>query len=141
MKKMLNCSFAYAIAAMVGGVFFREFTKFNGFTGVTTLGKLHTHLFMLGMVMFLLAALFSLHLDLEANRKWKAFFVLYNIGVPLTGLMMLLRGVAQVLALPLSKGMDAALSGVAGIGHILTGVGLVLFLLVLKSSKKLETVS
>lgn len=141
MKKMLNCSFAYAIAAMVGGVFFREFTKFNGFTGVTTLGKLHTHLFMLGMVVFLLAALFSLHLDLEANRKWKAFLVVYNIGVPLTALMMLVRGVAQVLALPLSKGMDAALSGMAGVGHILTGVGLVLFLFALKSSEKRVAVS
>ena len=33
MKKYLNIAFAYAIAAMVGGVFYREFTKYSGFTG------------------------------------------------------------------------------------------------------------
>ena len=30
MKKYLNLSLAYAIAAMAGGVFYREFTKWNG---------------------------------------------------------------------------------------------------------------
>lgn len=39
MKKYLNFSLLYAIAAMAGGVFYREFTKFNGFTGVTVLGS------------------------------------------------------------------------------------------------------
>ena len=33
MKRYLNTSLVYAILAMVGGVFYREFTKFNGFTG------------------------------------------------------------------------------------------------------------
>ena len=32
MKKYLNIALAYAIAAMVGGVFYREFTKYSGFT-------------------------------------------------------------------------------------------------------------
>ena len=45
MKKYLNYSLVYAVAAMVGGVFYREFTKWNGYTGVTRLGKVHTHLF------------------------------------------------------------------------------------------------
>ena len=57
MKKYLNISLIYAIAAMVGGVFYREFTKWNGFTGMTALGKVHTHLFLLGMLMFLIIAL------------------------------------------------------------------------------------
>ena len=39
---------------MVGGVFYREFTKFNGFTARTALGVVHTHYFLLGMVFFLL---------------------------------------------------------------------------------------
>ena len=50
MKKYLNISLVYGIAAMVGGVFYREFTKWNGFTGVTALGKVHAHLFLLGML-------------------------------------------------------------------------------------------
>ena len=57
MKKYLNISMIYAIAAMAGGVFYREFTKYNGYTGVTALGKVHTHLFMLGMLVFLVVAL------------------------------------------------------------------------------------
>ena len=47
MKKYINYAFGYAIAGMAAGVFFREFTKFNAFEGVTALGKVHTHLFML----------------------------------------------------------------------------------------------
>lgn len=50
MKKYLNISLIYAVAAMAGGVFYREFTKYNAYTGVTALGKVHTHLFMLGML-------------------------------------------------------------------------------------------
>ena len=43
MKRYINISLAYAIAAMAGGVFYREFTKYNNFTGVTSLGKVHAH--------------------------------------------------------------------------------------------------
>ena len=35
MKKYINLSFIYAMAAIVCGVFYREFTKFTGFTGKT----------------------------------------------------------------------------------------------------------
>ena len=48
--------------------------------------------------------------------------------------MMVVRGVAQVLGTELSKGANAAISGVAGIGHILLGVSMVLVLLQLKRS-------
>lgn len=134
MKKYLNTAFVYALLALAGGVFYREFTKYNGFTGVTTLGKLHVHLFTLGMVMFLLAALFSAQLPLEKQKNFRAFLKLYHIGVPLTAVMLLIRGVLEVLATPLSRGMDAAISGMAGLGHILTGVGIILFLLSLKKA-------
>lgn len=132
MKKYLNVAFIYAIAAMIGGVFYREFTKFNDFSGVTVLGKVHTHLFLLGMLVFLMAALFSVHMDLSQDKLFRVFFCLYNIGVPLTAVMMVVRGVSQVLQMELSKGVDAAISGMAGIGHIFTGAGMVLFLLSLK---------
>ena len=52
MKRYINTALVYAILAMIGGVFYREFTKFNGFTAKTTLAFLHTHYFMLGMVFF-----------------------------------------------------------------------------------------
>ena len=60
MKRYMNSALLYAVLAMVGGVFYREFTKFNGFTGKTALGVVHTHYFVLGMVFYagvLIAAL------------------------------------------------------------------------------------
>lgn len=50
MKRYLNIALAYAIAAMAGGVFYREFTKLNHYSGTTALGRVHTHLFLLGML-------------------------------------------------------------------------------------------
>lgn len=136
MKKYLNLSLFYALAAMVCGVFYREFTKWKGFTGLTALGKLHTHLFILGMVVYLLVALFALLTTVEEQKSFRLFMLLYNIGLPLTTLMMLLRGVSQVLGMVLSRKMDAALSGMAGMGHILLGTGLILLLTSLKKSAK-----
>ena len=134
MKKYINISLVYAVAAMAGGVFYREFTKFNQFTGVTALGKVHTHLFLLGMVVFLLVALFADRLALEKQKSFSTFMTVYNTGVPLTSVMLLVRGITQVLGLSLSKGASAAISGIAGIGHILTGVGIVLLLLSLRKA-------
>ena len=57
MKRYINTALLYAVLAMVGGVFYREFTKFSGFTGRTALGVVHTHYFLLGMVFFLLLLL------------------------------------------------------------------------------------
>ena len=132
MKKYIDIAFIYAIAAAAGGVFYREFTKWNDFSGTTALGKVHPHLFLLGMVVFLLVALFNDKQDLSQVKTFRVFLKLYNIGVPLTALMMVVRGIPQVLHIPLSKGLDASLSGIAGIGHMLTGIGLILFLLSLK---------
>lgn len=134
MKKYLNMSLAYAIAAMAGGVFYREFTKWNGFTGVTALGKVHTHLFMLGMIMFLIVALFAERYPLSEQKTFRMFVRVYNMGVPVTSLMMVVRGITQVLNLPLSKGASSAISGIAGIGHILTGAGMILLLLSLRKA-------
>ncbi len=141
MKKYIDIALAYAIAAMAGGVFYREFTKFSHFNGRTTLAFVHTHLFLLGMVMFLVIALFAGRYRLDRLRLWKPFLGLYNGGVILTVVMLVLRGVLQVKAFPLHPGMDAAVSGIAGIGHILTGVGLILLFLCLRKcavEKELE---
>ena len=136
MKKYLNIALAYAIAAMVGGVFYREFTKYSGFTGVTALGKVHVHLFLLGMLVFLVVALYGAHNDLGKIKAFRAFLWTYNIGVPLTAIMLVVRGVAQVRGLALSAAANASISGIAGIGHILTGIGIILLLLSLKKPAK-----
>lgn len=136
MRRHCIFAFAYAIAAMACGVFYREFTKFNDFTGVTALGKVHTHLFMLGMAVFLFVALFDAKLGLRGQKLYKPFLILYNIGVPLASVMMLVLGVLQVAGTALSSGADAAISGVAGIGHVLAAAGLVLFFCMLLRGAK-----
>ena len=128
MKRYANASLLYALIAMAGGVFYREFTKFNGFTGKTALSVVHTHYFLLGMVFFLLLLLLEKAFAFSGEKTGRAL-ALYHIGLNVTGAALLVRGVAQVLATPLSRGMDASLSGVAGIGHLLLGVSMVMLLL------------
>ena len=127
MKRYMNLTFLYAVLAMVGGVFYREFTKFNGFTDKTTLGVVHTHYFLLGMVFFLLLLLLEKNFSFTGAKTGR-ILVAYQIGLNLTAVMFVVRGVTQVLGTALSSGMSAAISGIAGIGHILLGVSLVLLL-------------
>jgi hypothetical protein len=51
--------------------------------------------------------------------------------------MLGLRGVSQTLAIPLSKGAEAAITGIAGIGHLLLGSGILLLFLCLRKLKTL----
>ncbi|MDD3202364.1 MAG: DUF2871 domain-containing protein [Pygmaiobacter massiliensis] len=139
MKKLINLSLIYAIAGMAGGVFYREFTKWNGFTGVTALGKVHVHLLMLGTVIFLIAALFAKVTPLQEQRLYRPFLITYNIGVPLTAIMLVVRGVVEVRAVPLSAALNASISGISGIAHIITGTGLVLLLLALRKAADAAT--
>lgn len=133
MKRYMNLSLLYAVLAMVGGVFYRGFTKFNGFTGKTSLGVVHTHYFLLGMVFFLLLLLREKNFAFTGAKTGR-MLVVYQVGLNLTAVMLAVRGVTQVLGLPLTSGMSAALSGVAGIGHILLGISLVLVLLQVRRS-------
>ena len=123
MKRCMNASLLYAILAMVGGVFYREFTKFNGFTARTTLGVVHTHYFLLGMVFFLLLLLLEKSFSFM-GAKTKRVLTTYQVGLNLTAVMFVVRGVPQVLGTELSTGMNAAISGIAGIGHILLGISM-----------------
>lgn len=131
MKKYANTALIYAAMAMAGGVFYREFTKFNGFAGETALSVVHTHYFLLGMVFFLLVMLLEKTFAFIGEKTGRVLAT-YHVGLNITGAALLTRGVTQVLGMALSSGMDAALSGVAGIGHMLLGVSMILLLLRLK---------
>lgn len=136
MKKYVNISFIYAVAAIACGVFYREFTKITGFSGKTTLAFTHLHLFVLGMTVFLLIAIFSAITDLTEQRQFKPFLLLYNIGLPFMVVMLFARGIPQVLELELSKGISAAISGMAGIAHIMMTAAIVLFFIALRNSHR-----
>ncbi len=133
MKRYMNTALLYAVFAMAGGVFYREFTKFNSFTGKTTLSVVHTHYFLLGMVFFLLLLLLEKNFSFTGAKTGRVLAA-YHIGLNLTAVMFVVRGLTQVLAPALSRGMDAAISGMAGIGHILLGVSMVLLLVQIRRS-------
>lgn len=134
MKKFVNYAFIYAILAMAGGVFYREFTKFCGFTAWTALSVVHTHFFILGMIFFLVLGLVekNIHfMDQKTNRA----VIGYHAGLNITAIMLFIRGVLQVTAADtLSKGMDAAISGIAGVGHLVLGVSMIMILLSIKKN-------
>ena len=131
-KRYLNLSLVYAILAMVGGVFYREFTKVLGYTARTTLGLVHTHYFMLGMVLFLLLAVVEKTFSFTTAKTGRVLAV-YHVGLNLTAVMLVVRGIVQVMGITLSAA-GGAVSGIAGLGHILLGVGLVLVLLQIRSA-------
>lgn len=123
----MNYSIVYAVLALVGGVFYREFTKLNGYTNWTTLSVVHTHYFILGMMLFLILGLISMNMNLKINRA----VLFYNIGLNLTAIMLIVRGIIQVLDLNV---VSALISGIASIGHIILGVSLILILLDIKKA-------
>lgn len=131
MKKIAKLSFFYSMLGMLLGVFYREFTKINGFTGKTVLSGLHTHVLVLGVFFFLIVLLLEKYFELTKNKKFSKFFVIYNIGLLLTVIMMAIRGCAEVLNLELSPMIDSTISGIAGLGHIIMTIAYILFFLIL----------
>ena len=135
-KRYLKTAFVYAVIAIVFGVFYREFTKGMAYSGQTALSVMHTHYFMLGMTFFLVLAL------LEKNFAFsdKTVFwliVVYHAGLNVAGAAMFSRGLAQVICESgISKGLDGAISGIAGLGHAVLGVALLWTLIKLIKSVK-----
>ena len=97
----------------------------NDYTAWTTLFVVHTHYFILGMMLFLILGLISMNMNLKINRA----VLFYNIGLNLTAIMLIVRGIIQVLDLNV---ISALISGIASIGHIILGVSLILILLDIK---------
>ena len=132
-KRYANLALIYAVIAMIFGVFYREFTKFNDFSGQTNLSVIHTHYFLLGMFFFLILMLIEKVFSFSEKGIGKVLTA-YQLGLNITGCGFLFRGLTHVLGTELSRGMDASISGISGIGHILMGVCIVLLLLKIKKS-------
>ena len=125
MKHCINYSIVYTILAIIGGMLYRELTKMNDYTAWTTLSVVHTHYFILGMIFFLILGLVSMNVNFKSDRA----VLFYNIGLNLTAIMLVVRGIVQVLDLNV---VSALISGIAGIGHIILGISLILILLDIK---------
>ncbi|APB30555.1 MULTISPECIES: DUF2871 domain-containing protein [Vagococcus] len=132
MQKLARASLSYMIIGLISGVYFREMTKFNDFEGWTQLSVIHTHTLILGMFFFLIVLLLEKSFNLTKHKNFKKFYVIYNIGLGITLLMMLTHGTMTILGIESS----AAISGIAGLGHIILTVGLGFFFQVLLQSVK-----
>jgi len=116
---------------MLLGAFFREFTKFNSFTRKTVLSGLHTHILVSGLFFFLIVLLLEKSFELTKNKKFNKFMITYNIGLILSVIMMGIRGCIEVLNLEISTMLDASITGIAGLSHIIMTIAYILFFLIL----------
>ena len=135
MKRIINTAIVYFIFAMAGGVILSGIYKMERIYRATTLGVLHVHLLVMGTLLFLITALFAKVTMLAENLLFKKFFVLYNIALPAMVVMMLIRGIVQVLGIELGKMGNGMLSGLAGLSHI--GMMIAFFLLLFAIKREL----
>lgn len=131
MKKLTNTAFIYAIVAMISGVLYREGSKFLEVTEPTTWSFTHTHFFVLGMFFFLIVLLIEKNFRIMKDKKFNLFYNIYNIGLVITGGMLWVGGAVD-LATDIPTTYDKMVSGISGVGHILLGVGIILFFIILK---------
>ena len=136
MKKLFNSAFVYLLAALASGVLWREITKILDITEPTALGTVHTHLFSLGFIMFLLFILLEKNFHVSEAPKFNLFFILYHIGLILSAVLMVVRGMISILVIngtiEMTNGLNGAISGIAGMGHIILTVALVIYMFLLK---------
>lgn len=131
MKRLLNAAFIYLLAGLGAGLFYREFTKLNDFPDgqFTQLGLAHTHLLTLGTIVLLIVLVLEKVFRITRSpRLFAWFFWLYNAGVVLTAGMMIWHGSLTVLG----DESSAMIAGIAGLGHILLAVALIVFFVALR---------
>lgn len=130
MKALYRAAVFYLALGLISGVFYREFTRANDFPEgqFTQLGVTHTHLLALGFMMFLIFLALEKAFAFSRNKKlFNIFFWLYNAGLLTTVSMLILHGSLTVLG----KESGAAISGIAGLGHIMLTIALVIFVVLL----------
>lgn len=129
MKKLFNLSFFYLILGLALGVFFREFTKFNDFTSVTTLSAAHTHTLVLGFIFFLVIVILEKVFTISNIKHFNIWLIIYNIGLLSLISTLVARGILEVL-----NNDFAGLPHIAGTSHVILGLALIWFMLILKKS-------
>lgn len=141
-SSVLELSATTLILGLVGGVFYREFTKIYDFTGITYLGKVHGHTLVLGFLSLLvLYMLISLKKDDEFTSKLRKPVYFWIAGLLLTIVMMLIHGMIEVLGSYYGTVPEALISGAAGLGHILLSIGLVWTMILLIKEDRKEKIS
>lgn len=129
---LLRAVAIYTVIGLAAGLFYREFTKANGYPEglMGQLGLAHTHILTLGMIVLLIVLALEKVFSLSSSRLFRWFFWIYNAGVVLTSAMLVWHGMLQVQGLESSK----MIAGIAGLGHMLVGAGFILLLLSLRTA-------
>jgi len=128
MKKYLKAAIIYAIIGLSSGVFYRELTKILDYTDRTRLSLIHGHYVSLGLFFFLFLLVLEKQFSWSKAKNSKLFVTLYHIGLNVSGIGFLMRGLTEVLDTEMSKGLSASISGISGIGHILLAVSILMIL-------------
>ncbi|HEY1180144.1 MAG TPA: DUF2871 domain-containing protein [Phytomonospora sp.] len=123
MRRSMHTAHVYMILGLVSGLFYREFTKLNDFTGETQLSVVHTHLLALGMLVFLIVLGLDKLFGLSGTKSFNVFYWLYNIGMAITVGSMVFRGTQTVLG----NDIPEVFAFLSGAGHIVLTVGLIAF--------------
>lgn len=129
MKRLFNLSFFYLILGLALGVFFREFTKLNDFSGATTLNVAHTHTLVLGFIFFLVIVILEKVFTISNIKYFNIWLITYNIGLLSLISTLVARGVLEIL----NKDF-AGLPHIAGTSHAILGLSLIWFMIILKES-------
>lgn len=129
-KTLVNIAFGYAVAGLASGLYYRELTKAQDFDGPTQLSIVHTHFLVLGVLFLLIVAIFERLLELSTSPLYRWFTATFHTGLILTVAMQLVHGTMQVV----DQDASAAISGIAGIGHVLLTVAFVIFFLTLRTA-------
>lgn len=131
MQKYFKISSFYLLFGLVMGIFSREFTKFNNFSGYTVLKSVHTHTLVLGFLFFIIVLLLEKNFTISNNKSFNKWIVLYNLGLLYLIITLSIRGILQVI------GSDfVGLSHIAGLGHAILGISLVWFLAIINKELK-----
>lgn len=124
----LACA-TYTALGLASGLFYRELTRSHEFTGRTQLAFAHTHLLALGTLLFAIVLLLERQFELSRYRSFAWFFPVYNAGLAITTVMLMVKGSLQVLGSP--SATSPALAGISGTGHIVLTVGFTLLMVAL----------
>lgn len=138
MKLLFHTANFYMILGLVSGLYYRELTHLTDFEGETRLSVVHTHVLALGMLFFLIALALEKVFALSESRLFKWFYWVYNTGLVMTVGVLTLRGTLTVLGNEPTGAADSALAGIAGLGHVVLTVGLILFFHTIEKRIKAE---
>lgn len=140
-KKSFNIGFVFLIVGIFAGAFYREFTKYIGYTGPTMMSIMHTHLLSIGTFMFMILGILFKIYNIDSNKKLNTLLNGYLISVIGTVSMMFTRGLYQVMEWEMSKAINASISGIAGISHILLTITLIWIFNIIRKQINVNNVS